>query len=41
MLESFKEFMFKKEKLIAERKELSDKMKLSKRQMMELEAGKS
>merc|ERR1712096_405231 len=36
-LEKFKLFINKKEKLIYDRKELSDKMRLSKKQMMELE----
>ena len=36
-VQSFKDFMIKKEKLTANRKELSDKMKLCKKQMIELE----
>ena len=40
MLEKFKEYVRIMEKLIGERKELGDKMKLSRRQMMELELGK-
>ena len=40
MLEKFKEYVRIKEKLIGERKELGGKIKLGRRQMMELELGK-
>ena len=40
VLEEFKEYVRIKEKLIGERKELGDKMKLCRRQIMELEVGK-
>ena len=39
-MEEFKEYVRIKEKLIGERKELGDKMKLCRRQIMELEVGK-
>eukprot|EP00092_Neocalanus_flemingeri_P009493 GFUD01010220.1.p1 GENE.GFUD01010220.1~~GFUD01010220.1.p1 ORF type:complete len:571 (-),score=183.85 GFUD01010220.1:22-1686(-) len=38
-LEKFKLFMIEKEKLISDSKELSDKMRLSKKQLIELELG--
>ena len=40
VLDMFKEYVRIKEQLIGERKELGDKIKLSRRQMMELEVGK-
>jgi hypothetical protein len=40
VLEELKEYVRIKEKLIGERKELCDKIKLGRRQMMELELGK-
>ena len=40
MVEKFHEYVTLKEKLIGDKKELGDKLRLSRRQMMELEWGK-
>ena len=40
VLDKFKDYVRIKEKLIGERKELGDKIQLSRTQMMELELGK-
>ena len=40
VLEKFNKYVRRKEKLIGERKELGDKIKLGRRQIMELEVGK-
>ena len=41
MVEQFHEYITLKEKLIGDKKELGDKLRLSRRQMMELEWGKA
>ena len=40
-LEQFQDYVTLKEKLIGDKKELGDKLRLSRRQMMELDWGKA